>query len=459
MLVVAGARRRPGATPRDAGKYGDFALRVVRHLARWHQVSGWRCVRSSSEWASPIRCVVTATGIPIQEQTPVADEARLVEAVRALRQELLRDATPPAPASGQPPRPGQGSILVVDDDPESRGRVKRILSDAGHEVHAVGSALEARAALRRERIAVLITEVSMPGETGLDLLRYVISAHPETITLLASALDDPTIARAAMELGAHGYLGKPVSRSEVLIGVASGLRRRDAELRANAERDGLKRLMTARTNDFARALERLEQPAERSRALHVETIHRLARAAEHREPGIGLHLKRFSRYCGVLGRSLGIPSDTLELASVLHDVGTSMIPESILLKPGPLTVDERLAIETHAGVGYELLRDSGTTVLDLAAVIAWTHHERFDGGGYPRGLAGTEIPLEGRIAAVADVFDALTCDRSYRQAWTVDAAVAWMRRESGAHFDPDVVDALLESMDEILAIRGELAPE
>jgi putative two-component system response regulator len=217
--------------------------------------------------------------------------------------------------------------------------------------------------------------------------------------------------------------------------------------------------MTTRTDTLAKALERLEQPAERSRALHVETIQRLARAAEHSEPGIGLHLRRFSRYCGVLARRLGQPSDALELASVLHDVGKSMIPESILLKPGPLTIDERLAIETHAGIGHEMLRDSGTTILDLAALIAWTHHERFDGGGYPRGLAGEEIPLEGRIAAVVDVFDALTCDRSYRQAWTVDAAIGWMKRERGGHFDPAVVDALLESMDEVMVIRGELGPE
>jgi putative two-component system response regulator len=401
---------------------------------------------------------MTALGLSPHDPPPVADEARLVEAVRALRLELER-ADEPRPHDGAPRPAGPARVLVVDDDRAARDRLARMLGEAGLDVLAVGSVAEARRALECDTIGVLLTEVSMPRETGLDLLRFAMAEYPQTTTMLMSALDDPSIAGAAIELGAHAYLGKPLRRSEVLIAVTSGLRRRDIELRSEAEREGLKRVMTMQTDSFARSLERLEQPAERSRTLHIETIHRLARAAEHREPGIVSHLNRFSRYCGVLARQLGHPSESLELASVLHDVGQSMIPDSILFKPGPLTIDERLAIETHSDIGYQMLRDSGTTLLDLAATIAWTHHERFDGSGYPRGLSGTDIPLEGRIAAVADVFDALTCDRAYRQAWTVEAATAWMTRERGRHFDPQVVDALLESMDEILAIRSELAPE
>jgi putative two-component system response regulator len=239
----------------------------------------------------------------------------------------------------------------------------------------------------------------------------------------------------------------------------NALRRREVEARERAERADLERAVTARTGALAQALERLEEAAEQSRLLEVETIHRWAVAAEYREPGIGRHVKRMSRYCGVLGGAFGLHPGTLELASVLHDVGKARIPDSILLKPGALTADERLAIETHADIGYEMLRGSGSSVLDLAAVIAQTHHEKFDGSGYPRRLAGDEIPLEGRIAAVADVFDALTCDRAYRQAWTVDATIAWMTRERGQHFDPSVLDALLSSMDEILAIRSALSAD
>jgi putative two-component system response regulator len=286
-----------------------------------------------------------------------------------------------------------------------------------------------------------------------------MSEHPSTATLLMSALEDPGVARAAMDFGASGFLSKPLGRSAVLIGVMNALRRREVEARERAERTQLERAMTVRTGALAQALERLEGAAEQSRLLEVETIHRWAEAAEYREPGIARHVKRMSRYCGVLGGAFGLHPGTIELASVLHDVGKARIPDSILLKPGALTADERLAIETHADIGYEMLRGSGSSVLDLAAVMARTHHEKFDGSGYPRGLAGDEIPLEGRIAAVADVFDALTCDRAYRQAWTVDATIAWMTHERGQHFDPSVLDALLASMDEILAIRSALTAD
>jgi putative two-component system response regulator len=407
--------------------------------------------------------------------TPVVTgDVSLGESLSALRRQLdaelaglhpgesldLREARFETGLSGTEPHwQATGSILVVDDDAAARNFLLDILSEAGYDVRDVASGWEARHVLEHNAIALLLSEVSMPRETGLDLIRFTMSEHPSTATLLMSALEDPGVARAAMDFGASGFLSKPLSRSAVLIGVMNALRRREVEARERAERADLERAVTARTGALAQALERLEAAAEQSRLLEVETIHRWAVAAEYREPGIGRHVKRMSRYCGVLGGAFGLHPATLELASVLHDVGKARIPDSILLKPGALTADERLAIETHADIGYEMLRGSGSSVLDLAAVIAQTHHEKFDGSGYPRRLAGDEIPLEGRIAAVADVFDALTCDRAYRQAWTVDATIAWMTRERGQHFDPSVLDALLSSMDEILAIRSALSAD
>jgi putative two-component system response regulator len=373
-------------------------------------------------------------------------------ALREARLETGLSATDPFAQS-------PGCILVVDDDEAVRRLLADVLSDAGYDVRAVGSGWEARLALEHETVALLLSEVSMPRETGLDLVRFVMGEHPTTATLLMSALDDPAVARAAVDFGAYGFLSKPLSRSAVLIGVMNALRRRDAEAREKAEREQLERGVALRTGALSEALERLEGAAEHSRLLQVETIHRWAQAAESREVGIARHLKRMSRYCGVLGRAFGLHLQSLELASVLHDVGMGRIPDSIMLKPGPLTADERLAIETHANIGYEMLRDSGSSVLDVAAVIARTHHEKFDGTGYPRGLSGADIPLEGRIAAVADVFDALTCDRAYRQAWSLEATIAWMTRERAKHFDPTVLDALLSSMDDILAVRSELTSD
>jgi putative two-component system response regulator len=362
-------------------------------------------------------------------------------------------------AGSAPFVPAAGCILVVDDDMSVRRALGSILSDADYEVRDVGSAREARHMLEHETIALLLSDVSMPGETGLDLIRFALCEHPETATLLISALEDPRIARIAMEYGAYGYLNKPVRRSAVLIGVMNALRRHDMETRERAARENLERTVRLRTTALSHALERLEGAAEQSRVLQAQTIYRWAQAAEYRDAGIGGHLKRMSRYCAVLARTFGLHPGSLELASVLHDVGKLAIPDSILHKPGPLTADERLVIETHADLGYGMLRDSRRSVLDLAALIACTHHERFDGTGYPRRLAGADIPLEGRIAAVADVFDALTSDRVYRTAWSVEATIDWMRSERGKHFDPSVLDAFLASMDEILAIRSALTDE
>jgi putative two-component system response regulator len=256
-----------------------------------------------------------------------------------------------------------------------------------------------------------------------------------------------------MDFGAYGYLSKPVRRSAVLIGVMTALRRRDVEARERAVRLNLEDILRLRTSALTAALERLEGAAAQGRVLQGETIHRWAQSAEYRDPGIGHHLKRVGHYCAVLGEKLGLHGESLELASVLHDVGKIAVPDGILLKAGPLTADERLAIETHPTAGHEMLSGTSSGLLDLAALIAKTHHEKFDGTGYPCGWSGSDIPLEGRIAAVADVFDALTSDRGYRPAWSLDTTLGWMQEERGSHFDPDVLDAFFDSMDEIRAVR------
>ena len=212
---------------------------------------------------------------------------------------------------------------------------------------------------------------------------------------------------------------------------------------------------------------RLEAEAETQRAWN-ETLRRIATAVEYRDEETGAHVERMSAYCELLARHLGFGGEraaTLRVAAQLHDAGKIAIPDHILLKPGRLTQEERRVIESHTEVGYRLLRGTGSPVLDLAAMVAWTHHERFDGSGYPRGLAGDRIPIEGRIATVADVFDALTSDRVYRQAMSVDDAVAIIRAGRGKQFDPEVLDVFLEHLDEVLALAeqyrdpaGEIVP-
>ena len=198
----------------------------------------------------------------------------------------------------------------------------------------------------------------------------------------------------------------------------------------------------------------LERSEDELRSSRAETITRLAHAAEFRSLETGAHVERMSKYCAALASRLGLPEERVALirvAATLHDVGKIAIPDKVLLKPGPLTTEERRVMQQHPQLGHELLAASASEVLEVAASIALTHHERFDGSGYPNGLAGEEIPLEGRIAAVADVFDALRSDRVYRSAIPFDEAVELMCQGRGSHFDPEVLDLFLECLPEMEA--------
>jgi HD-GYP domain-containing protein (c-di-GMP phosphodiesterase class II) len=194
----------------------------------------------------------------------------------------------------------------------------------------------------------------------------------------------------------------------------------------------------------------------------LETIRRLARAVEMRDIETGGHIERIGLFAAVIGERLELGAERVEMlriASPMHDVGKIGIPDSVLLKPGKLTSEEMVEMQRHAEIGHELLMGSGSEMLELAAIIALTHHEWVDGSGYPRGLKGEAIPLEGRIVAVADVFDALTSDRVYRPAFGVEQATEMMAAERGTHFDPAVLDALLGDLKPFLDGGGELGAD
>ena len=207
-----------------------------------------------------------------------------------------------------------------------------------------------------------------------------------------------------------------------------------------AGRDRLAREIDDRQHELWHALSELE-------VAQAETVRRLSMAVEFRDEDTGAHIERIGRLSAQLAEELGLDPaycNRLSYASPLHDVGKVAIPDAILLKPGPLTPSERAIVETHAEEGHRLLSRSSSSILDLAASIALSHHEKWDGSGYPRGLAGEEIPVEGRIVAVTDVFDALTSDRVYRKAYGKDEAIAMMKSQRGRHFDPILLDAFME---------------
>lgn len=187
-----------------------------------------------------------------------------------------------------------------------------------------------------------------------------------------------------------------------------------------------------------------------------ETITRLSRAAEFRDPETGAHIQRMSHYSALIARRLGLGdafADALLMAAPMHDVGKLGIPDTILLKPGRLTAEEFIVMKRHPQIGHDILKGSSSSILRLGATIALTHHEKFDGSGYPHGLAGEAIPMEGRIVAVADVFDALTSARPYKPAWSMSRAVALLREGRGTHFDPACVDALFHAWDQVLGVQ------
>lgn len=335
-------------------------------------------------------------------------------------------------------------ILVVDDEQQIRDLVHRLLERAGYACSTAENATRAAELLDAEPFALLLADLQMPGESGLDLISRVREEHPDTATIMVTGVDDPALAEAALALGAYGYIVKPFSPTELSIQVMNALVRRKLEISQRHERERLEQTVAERTLELRNAIENVKRSEE-------ETVTRLAAAVEARDHETAEHIERVGNYSALVAQRLGLPGEHCELvrrASTLHDIGKIGVADEILLKPGPLTQPERREMERHAEIGHDILAGSQLDLLDLAARIAWTHHERVDGLGYPRGLAGTEIPLEGRIVAVVDVYDALTADRPYRKALSHADALTLLAAGRETQFDPIVLDAFLGALDE-----------
>ncbi len=347
-------------------------------------------------------------------------------------------------------------LLIVDDDVPLRRWAERVVRDGGYACDSAGDAAEARERLEQDAYSLVLLDVRMPGESGMELLGHIRASFPTTAVVMVTGEDDQRVAMSAIEHGAYGYMVKPVRSGELLINVANALHRR----RGEHDRQQMVSTLETAVQDSSHKLEHALQELHLSEGLvwasQAETILRLARLVEFRDEETGHHLQRMSSYCEILACELGLPErqrEAVRLASQLHDVGKVAIPDSILRKPGKLTPQEFEVIQTHAEIGHEMLTGSTSEVVQTGATIALTHHERFDGSGYPRALSGEKIPAEGRIAAIADVFDALTSDRVYRPAFPVSLALETMQAERGTHFDPRMLDAFMHALPEVEAVR------
>jgi putative two-component system response regulator len=341
------------------------------------------------------------------------------------------------------------SVLVVDDDAVARTFAARILQPH-YELDFAADAHEARGKLISGLVDVLLCDIYMPGESGLELMEAVLTnSTDEVAVIIVTSSDDPELAQRAVELGAYGYLVKPYRSGDLLNAVNSALHRRRLERQTSAYQRELEQDVVAKSLETERMRQLLRQSEESLEHARLETVHRLSLAVELRDQVTGDHLSRMGGYCEDLARRLGLDEPvcgTIALAAQMHDVGKVAVPDQVLLKSGPLTDEERAQMQTHAEIGRKILQGSDSPLLQLAESIAWTHHEKVDGSGYPRGLRGDEIPIEGRIAAVADVFDALTRDRPYRRAMPLGEAVLILADGRGSHFDPDVLDALMAQL-------------
>jgi putative two-component system response regulator len=347
-------------------------------------------------------------------------------------------------------------LLIVDDNEPLRRWGERVIRDGGYACDGARGAADARERLEHSAYSLVLLDVNMPGESGMELLSCIRSSHPGTAVVMITGEDDPTLAMTAIEHGAYGYMVKPLRSGELLINVANALHRRWCEQESQRLTQSLENTVDDRSQRLKEALEHLRLSENKVSIAQAETIRRLARIVEFRDDETGHHVQRMSFYCEILARQLGLPEDhceLLRLSSQLHDVGKVAIHDSILCKPGRLTALEQAEMQTHAEIGYEMLAGSTLEVVQMGALIARTHHERWDGNGYPRGLAAEEIPRAGRIAAVADVFDALTSDRVYRPAFPARLAVDKMHAERASHFDPELLDAFVAALPEVEVIR------
>jgi putative two-component system response regulator len=329
---------------------------------------------------------------------------------------------------------GKPTILIVDDVPDNITVLTNILAD--YNLKAANNGAKALEIASRFKPDIILLDIMMPDMDGYAVCtRLKRDLHTKNIPVIfITAMDEETNEARGFELGAVDYITKPVSPPVVRARVKTHLNLYDQN----------------------KALEHLV--LERTKALNqsrLEIIRRLGLAAEYKDNETGMHVIRMSYYCKVMAAAIGMSDEEAELilnASPMHDIGKIGIPDNILSKPGKLDAQERAIMEQHTQIGARIIGEHNTPLLDMARTVALTHHEKWDGTGYPRGIKGENIPLVGRIVAVADVFDALVSKRPYKKAWPAERAVAVIKEESGKHFDPEVVKVFLANLDEIIKL-------
>lgn len=342
-------------------------------------------------------------------------------------------------------------VLIIDDTEINLilfGALIKKLDNC--QSHSFASPLDGLAWAATHTPDLVIVDYMMPDIDGLEFIQRfrALPNCADVPILMITANDQKQVRYRALDSGANDFLAKPVDKVEFLARAKNMLSLSSARRKLADHAEWL-------SSEVRKATEVILQ---RER----DTVFRLCKAAEFRDPETGAHILRMAHYSQLIAKKLGLPPDEQELlleAAPMHDIGKVGITDNILLKPGRLDAAEFEIMKQHAAFGYELLKNSNSRVLQAGAEIALGHHEKYDGSGYPQGLKGEAIPIFSRIVAVADVFDALTSERPYKKAWSLEQAVDFLNAGSGTHFDPQCVQAFLDGFDDVLAIRDRYQEE
>jgi putative nucleotidyltransferase with HDIG domain len=332
--------------------------------------------------------------------------------------------------------PGIVSVLVVDDEEPIRNALRKYLKQQQFEVHTAGSGDEALQQLRLHKVALMLSDIRMPGTSGVDLVPQALEIEPDLAILMLTAVNDATSAALCMQRGAMDYLTKPIELADLGRAVQRALKRRETLLENRHLNQWLKEEVTTRTAELQRERLRLER-------VSTATLEALVNALEAKDPYLRGHSARVADLSANIAAELGLPEDEVDrirMAGRLHDLGKIGTRESVVNKEGPLTADEFEHVKQHVIIGAQIL----APLVHLGDVVAMvkSHHERWDGSGYPDGLRGEEVPLGGRVIAAAEVFDALTTSRPYQDKMTPEQAADRMQDLSGTVLDPRVLEAL-----------------
>jgi putative nucleotidyltransferase with HDIG domain len=328
-------------------------------------------------------------------------------------------------------------ILVVDDEMPIRMLLQKILEANGYICRTAENAANARDLLGEAPSDLVLCDINMPGESGLDFIRFVLKAYPDTAAIMVSAIGDPHLAESMLELGVYDYIIKPMDRNGILISVANAFRRRELEIANRSYRRNLEQMVDERTDSLQRSMSKLENAMN-------GIVRAIAHTVETRDPYTAGHQRRVADLAAAIAQEVGFDRDRVEavrVAAIIHDLGKISVPAEILSKPSRLTVNEFNLIKEHPQVGYDIVKDIEFP-WDVSTMV-YQHHEKMDGSGYPLGVAGNEILPESRVLTVADVVEAMASHRPYRPGLGVDVALSEIDKNKGKFYDPEMARACI----------------